>query len=332
MDMAHALKCPTPGTHPAFEDPLQDTTDLKSRKRVSVHLVQGATLPRRLSMSFKSVRSRSLSESWALSPPVSVNNDADMPDMVWVSSLSPSSSQSLLTPPSSLPSSPMLYQHQTELRDSPEPSSGGTDNTSAAQDVSLDDQQDQDLIKSLSAFLHTHNNQSSTREQSGTASLVALEPTTSLSAGLIDDDGVATSDTPADFGLVTRVRDFAYQKSHPYHLGLYPPAPVHEESDIEQDDDDDESIGWYSKGCSNDRQGETIALSSSPMQEEELMAGDRTCGQALGLYDFDAETDTELSFREGEYLWIHCRQFPGWFLGEMAGVTGLVPENYVQIL
>ncbi|KAI8347238.1 hypothetical protein B0O80DRAFT_369603, partial [Mortierella sp. GBAus27b] len=53
---------------------------------------------------------------------------------------------------------------------------------------------------------------------------------------------------------------------------------------------------------------------------------------ARGLYDFDAENSNELSFREGESLWIHSRQFPGWFLGEMDGKTGLVPENYVQLL
>lgn len=81
-------------------------------------------------------------------------------------------------------------------------------------------------------------------------------------------------------------------------------------------------MGWYSDAREEEE--------TTSFQEDEAL--DRTYGQALGLYDFDAETDTELSFREGEYLWIHSRQFPGWFLGEIAGATGLVPENYVQIL
>ncbi|KAG0318920.1 HOG (high osmolarity glycerol) pathway protein [Podila horticola] len=121
-------------------------------------------------------------------------------------------------------------------------------------------------------------------------------------------------------GAVVRVRDFAYPKTHPYHLGHFPPPPACEESDVEEDD---ESMGWYTEKREEDH--------SHFFQDEEEPL-DRTHGQARGLYDFDAETDTELSFREGEYLWIHSRQFPGWFLGEIAGVTGLVPENYVQIL
>ncbi|KAI8599454.1 SH3 domain-containing protein [Dissophora ornata] len=67
-------------------------------------------------------------------------------------------------------------------------------------------------------------------------------------------------------------------------------------------------------------------------QEQEQDGEDRTQGRARGLYDFDAENSSELSFREGEFLWVHSRQFPGWFLGEMNGKTGLVPENYVQLL
>ncbi|KAI8601046.1 hypothetical protein EDD21DRAFT_305725 [Dissophora ornata] len=55
-------------------------------------------------------------------------------------------------------------------------------------------------------------------------------------------------------------------------------------------------------------------------------------GHARGLYDFDAENSSELSFKEGDLLWILCKQFPGWFLGEMGGVQGLVPENYVQLI
>lgn len=82
-------------------------------------------------------------------------------------------------------------------------------------------------------------------------------------------------------------------------------------------------MGWYSGAREEEDHSHFFQAEEEP---------DRTHGQARGLYDFDAETDTELSFREGEYLWIHSRQFPGWFLGEIAGVTGLVPENYVQIL
>ena len=118
--------------------------------------------------------------------------------------------------------------------------------------------------------------------------------------------------------LVVHVRDFAYPKSHSYHFGNYPPEPEYEESDVEEEEEKEE--GDYYKYQYHD------AVSSPPPEQ------DKTQGHARGLYDFDAETSSELSFREGDCLWIHCRRFPGWFLGEMAGVQGLVPENYVQML
>lgn len=112
--------------------------------------------------------------------------------------------------------------------------------------------------------------------------------------------------------IVVTVRDFAYAKSHPFHRGDYPPEPVYEESDIEEDYDED-----------FDTQGEN---------EDDDDEEDCTQGQARGLYDFDAENESELSFKEGDIVWIHYRQFPGWFLGEKEGKSGLVPENYVQLL
>ncbi|KAG0023410.1 hypothetical protein BGZ82_010751 [Podila clonocystis] len=117
-----------------------------------------------------------------------------------------------------------------------------------------------------------------------------------------------TGETKEETDLVITVRDFAYPKTHPYHFGQYPPEPEYEESDIEEDEEEDEE--------------------DYEQEDDE----DRTQGQARGLYDFDAENESELSFREGDVVWIHCRQFPGWFLGEMEGATGLVPENYVQFV
>ncbi|KAF9382579.1 hypothetical protein CPB97_007057 [Podila verticillata] len=278
------------------------SADLKARKRVSVHLPQDVATPRRLSMTFASARCRSLSESWALTSPVSTTSSGFKP-----LSLSSTSSSSLMTPPPSLPSSPLssLYQ-STPLSSMPnDTTSSSMDGISQVQEQD----QDQDLLKSLASFLQNHNSQTQVNSLPGVAS-TRLASTSS--AGPTDTNN-ACSD------LVIRVRDFAYPKTHPYHLGHFPP-PAYEESDVEEDDD--EPMGWYSDSREEEE--------TTSFQEDEAL--DRTYGQARGLYDFDAEADTELSFREGEYLWIHSRQFPGWFLGEIAGVTGLVPENYVQIL
>ncbi|KAG0019244.1 HOG (high osmolarity glycerol) pathway protein [Podila clonocystis] len=286
-------------------DETASPVDLKARKRISVHLPQDVETPRRLSLTFNSARRRSLSESWALSSPVSTNSTGFTTLL-----LSSASSSSLMTPPPSLPSSPLsaLYQ-ATPLSSMSNDTTSTVDGISQVQEQEQEQDQDQDLLKSLASFLQKHDNQ--TQVELPGAALTTL---TSTSAGPID-----TESTSSD--LVVRVRDFAYPKSHLYHLGHFPPAPAYEESDVEEDD---EPMGWYSEDVREEDHAHFFH------SEEE--SDDRTHGQARGLYDFDAETDTELSFREGEYLWIHSRQFPGWFLGEIAGVTGLVPENYVQIL
>eukprot|EP01102_Stenamoeba_stenopodia_P010425 TRINITY_DN313_c0_g1_i3.p1 TRINITY_DN313_c0_g1~~TRINITY_DN313_c0_g1_i3.p1 ORF type:complete len:1065 (+),score=294.08 TRINITY_DN313_c0_g1_i3:655-3849(+) len=52
--------------------------------------------------------------------------------------------------------------------------------------------------------------------------------------------------------------------------------------------------------------------------------------QAKALYDYDAGTDDELTFREGDVLIIHQKDPGGWWEGELGGRRGWIPANYVQ--
>lgn len=113
-------------------------------------------MPGRLSLAFNSARCRSLSESWALSSPVSTNSTGFTTLL-----LSSTSSSSLMTPPPSLPSSPLSSLYQTT------PLSSSNDTTSTMDGISQEQEQeqeqtqdqDQDLLKSLASFLQKHNNQ-----------------------------------------------------------------------------------------------------------------------------------------------------------------------------
>ncbi|RUS21976.1 SH3 domain-containing protein [Jimgerdemannia flammicorona] len=96
------------------------------------------------------------------------------------------------------------------------------------------------------------------------------------------------------------IRDFAHPNTSPLHYGL-PPSP--------------------STPTSSQR-------SSRALSE----ASDFTGRQARALYDFDAENPSECSFREGELIWVQYRQCPGWLVADVGDETGLVPENYVEIL
>ncbi|KAF9939469.1 hypothetical protein BGZ65_010438 [Modicella reniformis] len=248
-----------------------------NKKRTSIHYPDDSTAAKRMSLPYGH-RCRSLSESWAFSSPSTV-----VPE----------------------------FQERKNGTSSPSSSSDSNCNNEKKEDEQLD----QELLKTLSSFLRGEGN------AAGSSYVAAKKDprmtkgnnTSSITSGSAGPSKDKDESTTCD--LVIKVRDYAYPKTHPYHLGQYPPEPEYEESDIEEDEEMEE----------DDEEEEDD-------DDQENHNGDRTQGHARGLYDFDAENSSELSFRDGQFLLIHCRQFPGWFLGEVDGKTGLVPENYVQLL
>lgn len=54
--------------------------------------------------------------------------------------------------------------------------------------------------------------------------------------------------------------------------------------------------------------------------------------ECVALYDYKATKSDELSFSCGDVIQIINQDFPGWWTGQLNGVTGLIPSNYVQII
>ena len=50
----------------------------------------------------------------------------------------------------------------------------------------------------------------------------------------------------------------------------------------------------------------------------------------ISIYDYEATRDDELSFREGEIIYVLKKNHDGWYEGVMNGLTGLFPGNYVE--
>lgn len=111
----------------------------------------------------------------------------------------------------------------------------------------------------------------------------------------------------------TKVRDFAYHDKHPLHYGMRPAEPENEAPEPKNDEPQD-SI---------------IAADEQPHKKE-----DDIYRKAVALFDFEPENSNEAPLVEGQIVWINYRHGQGWLVAENLenGETGLVPEEYVQVL
>ena len=50
----------------------------------------------------------------------------------------------------------------------------------------------------------------------------------------------------------------------------------------------------------------------------------------LALYDYKADKDDELTFKENSVIYVTAKNDDGWWEGVMNGITGLFPGNYVE--
>jgi len=58
--------------------------------------------------------------------------------------------------------------------------------------------------------------------------------------------------------------------------------------------------------------------------------GRQPCAEAL--YDFEAESDGEISFLEGDVIQLVSQVDENWYEGTAHGHTGYFPINYVKVL
>lgn len=53
--------------------------------------------------------------------------------------------------------------------------------------------------------------------------------------------------------------------------------------------------------------------------------------QVIAMYDYAAANQDELSFSKGQLINVWDKTNPDWWKGEVQGVTGLLPTNYVKM-
>ncbi|CDK25288.1 unnamed protein product [Kuraishia capsulata CBS 1993] len=130
----------------------------------------------------------------------------------------------------------------------------------------------------------------------------------------------------ADMGATTSVsiKDFAYATTDPLHYG------VTTEMGLEFDD--------YNDYNENDEEYLTEDYETMPSwvkddQEDDIPGEDRL-RRAIALYPFSPENENELELEEHQVIMINYKYGDGWLVASdlETGDTGLVPEEYVQLL
>ncbi|XP_051961561.1 SLIT-ROBO Rho GTPase-activating protein 3-like isoform X3 [Xyrauchen texanus] len=54
--------------------------------------------------------------------------------------------------------------------------------------------------------------------------------------------------------------------------------------------------------------------------------------EAVALFDYVARSAAELSFKQGDHLLLHSKASADWWRGEVGGVRGLIPHNYISVV
>lgn len=155
----------------------------------------------------------------------------------------------------------------------------------------------------------------------------------------------------------TKIKDFGYPESHPFHLGNYPLLSPSTSSSSSSDDDDslykrhNNSYNYYNndddyhhhdnskyinhnghdKDVEQQQQGDDD--NDDDLIDIQMNPDEINC-KARAIFDFNAENDNEISLIEGQIIWISYRHGQGWLVAEDPenGENGLVPEEYVEII
>lgn len=154
----------------------------------------------------------------------------------------------------------------------------------------------------------------------------------------------------------TKIKDYGYPESHPFHLGNYPlrsnssnsslclsssSSSEEEEEEEELENQLQDHNSYHNNTHNNNNNNNSNELYNNGEyydQSNELMNNiitpDEINCKARAIFDFNAENDNEISLIEGQIIWISYRHGQGWLVAEDPenGENGLVPEEYVEII
>ncbi|TSO15218.1 Intersectin-2 [Bagarius yarrelli] len=95
-----------------------------------------------------------------------------------------------------------------------------------------------------------------------------------------------------------------------------------------------EKEGEWWKGCIGDRSGLFPSNYVKPKDSDTAKAGasgKKPVCQVIAMYDYKAANGDEMTFQKGQLINVLTNDDSDWWRGEINGVTGLFPTNYVKM-
>ncbi|GAB0098546.1 intersectin-1 [Sergentomyia squamirostris] len=88
-------------------------------------------------------------------------------------------------------------------------------------------------------------------------------------------------------------------------------------------------IGWFPATYVKVLQGGRNSGRNTPVSASKIELTDTILDKVIALYPYKAQNDDELSFEKDDIISVVGRDEPEWWRGELNGIQGLFPSNYV---
>lgn len=89
---------------------------------------------------------------------------------------------------------------------------------------------------------------------------------------------------------------------------------------------------YFSRYVDSDEDDGTTSPPYNPPQPTAPVRASKNKPSARALFDFEAENNGELAFREGDLINLTSEIDENWLEGEVNGISGYFPNNYVEII
>ncbi|CRL03448.1 CLUMA_CG016510, isoform A [Clunio marinus] len=89
-------------------------------------------------------------------------------------------------------------------------------------------------------------------------------------------------------------------------------------------------VGWFPATYVKVLAGGRMSGRSTPLSSSKINLHETVIDKVQAMYPYKAQNDDELNFEPDDIISVLSRDEPDWWRGELNGITGLFPSNYVR--